>query len=84
MKRFRDAQNIMEPQELRDYISDLEQYLSQREIPFLDFSQDSRVLPEHFGVGDHLDPKRGRPVFTKILADEMEKAFVSSPPEAGD
>ena len=74
LKRRRDTEQGKEPKKLKKYIQDLNGYLSENDLPFLDFTHDERIKIEHFDVGDHLAHFRrsnGREVFTQILAEGM-------------
>ena len=73
MKRFRDIQpNSKEDPKLSKYISKLENYLSEQNIPLIDFTHDKSLTKKHFGKGDHLNREAGRSLFTKNLSKEIK------------
>lgn len=70
-KRKRDLGGNNEPPELKRYIGKLRAYLERHSVPLIDFTDDPRITLEHWGRGDHLDPDMGKPVFSRILAEEL-------------
>lgn len=56
---------------LQDYIRDLRGYLSQNDIPFLDFQSDTRLIEQLFRDVTHLN-EAGRRIFTRLLAEALE------------
>jgi hypothetical protein len=70
MKRRRDVKPGGQPKALQKYIKNLEDYLAENEVDFIDFTDDKRIKIEHFGSGDHLSRNGGRRLFTKILAEK--------------
>jgi hypothetical protein len=53
------------------YMAALEAYLDSVGVPLLDFGGDPRIRREHYGNGDHLSESEGKPLFTRLLAEEM-------------
>ena len=53
-------------------MSDLENYLSEKNITLLDYTDFSALKPSHYVDGDHLTEK-GRAIFTKQIAKDLKK-----------
>ena len=70
VKRRRDLNPNSRPAELETYIEDLSEYLASRGAPFLDYTDETTLAPEHFGEGDHLN-EHGRDIFTRLLARDL-------------
>ncbi len=71
MKRRRDVKPSSQPKALQKYIKNLEDYLDENRVVFIDFTNDKRIRIEHYGSGDHLSRSGGRQLFTKILTEKM-------------
>jgi hypothetical protein len=71
MKKRRDIEPNSQPKALQKYIKNLEDYLAQNRVVFIDFTDDKRIKIEHYGSGDHLSRSGGRQLFTKILTEKM-------------
>ncbi len=56
---------------LPKYMADLEAYLAENDVPFLDFEDDERIVFEWFERGDHLNKDPGQVGFTKLLAEAV-------------
>lgn len=71
IKRRRDVDPDAQPQYLKDYTKNLRTYLDSHNIELIDFTDDKRIKLHHFADGDHLDRKKGRPIFTKMTAEAL-------------
>lgn len=71
IKRRRDVNPNAQSEYLKNYVVDLQEYLTSHNIDLIDFTDDSRLKLEHYADGDHLDRKKGRPIFTKIVANSL-------------
>jgi len=81
VKRLRDLKVNKQSPELLKYISQLNAYLNEQNIPFIDFTDNRQILKKHFGKSDHLNKKGGRNLFTQLLAEQIKKnVFVQSKP----
>ncbi|MEW6029466.1 MAG: hypothetical protein AB1564_06375 [Chloroflexota bacterium] len=56
-----------EPNGLETYIRDLQTYLIERGILFLDIAHTPHIRPEHFSDPHHMTPE-GKAIFTQVLA----------------
>ena len=72
MKMRRDAENQPPPPTLPQYLNDLQAYLQNHNVTFIDFTDDSRITLNLYAVGDHLHNKSGTPIFTRLLADSFK------------
>lgn len=79
VKRRRDARHEVQSEALKQYIVDLSGYLKSNKIPLIDFTSEPRIHIKHFGGGDHLSRKQGRPLFTKLLAKRMARLLNEKP-----
>ena len=70
MKRRRDALEAAIPPGLEQYRRDLQAYLAQERVGFLDFTNDPRIKLQHFSAGDHL---QNEDVFTRVLAASLRR-----------
>jgi len=70
MKRRRDVKPGSQPKALQEYIKNLEDYLAENQVAFIDFTDDKRIKIKHYGSGDHLNKGGGRRLFTKMLAEK--------------
>ena len=61
-----------QPANLGKYMSDLENYLSEKNIKLLDYTDFSALKPSHYVDGDHLTEK-GRAIFTKQIGKDLKK-----------
>ena len=71
VKRLRDASDSKESPELLRYIAQLKRYLSERNIPLIDYTYDTSITKQHFGKGDHLNRGAGRKIFTASLSKRI-------------
>jgi hypothetical protein len=76
-KRRRDLDPAGEPEELKAYIAELRQYVTDRGAHWIDFTNEDRILAEHFGPGDHLNRTDGRQEFMRLLAAELGPTLVA-------
>ena len=70
-KRRRDLVPDSHPAELRQYIGELRDYLSDQGALWIDFTDEARITVAHFGPGDHLDRTQGRALFSRLLTDQL-------------
>ena len=71
IKRKRDLIYNEELASFEPYIEEMSKYFRNNDIIFIDFTYDDRIKEIHYDVGDHLEPKIGKPLFTDILADKL-------------
>jgi hypothetical protein len=71
VKRRRDLTPGGEPEVIRQYISDLTQYLKENDVALIDYTYDERIMEKHYGAGDHINLGEGRQLFTRIFADDL-------------
>ena len=62
----------IESQALKNYISELNAYLDENQVPFLDFGTDPRLKNEYFMDSIHLN-EDGKKVFTQILGEALRQ-----------
>lgn len=60
--------------QLDEYIASLADYLHQNDVIFLDYGNDPRLTPDLYYDSIHISDT-GRPVFTPMLADDLNKIF---------
>lgn len=73
VKRSRDLRVNKQSPDLLAYMSLFNSYLSEKDIPLIDFTDDKQLVSKHFGKGDHLNRGSGRTLFTQLLAERIEK-----------
>jgi len=73
----RDGMGQPQPEELRQYVSDLDAYLWANGVEMVDLSVDTPLTEEAFADGSHLDRETGRPIFTRLAAEALRAALVS-------
>lgn len=78
VKRRREVEGLTAPTGLDDYIQNLQQWFSQQQVPFIDFSDEPRLKLEHYADGDHLNREDGRTLFTQLLAERL-KPYLTAP-----
>jgi hypothetical protein len=61
-------------QDPTSYLRSLFSYLDDNDVPYLDFGDDPRLTSDFFQDTSHLN-KKGRVLFTQILADGLEEIF---------
>jgi hypothetical protein len=71
IKRRRYLSPDAEDVEVQRYIADLRNFLSKNHAGFIDFTHNHLIGRKHFGHGDHLNREKGRPLFTRLLAENM-------------
>lgn len=71
VKRRRDLVPYQQPAALVQYMKDLQAYSEGNDIPLIDFTDDARLQPEHYGNGDHLNRDLGRPLFTRMVSEAL-------------
>jgi len=77
-KRRRDLEPGTQSTELQQYIADLHAHVQSRGAIWIDFTNEARIGTAHFGPGDHLDQTVGRPLFSRLLADQLVPAMAAS------
>ena len=70
-KRRHDLEFGTDSEELRNYISDLCQYVQSRGALWFDFTTEQRITLRDYGPGDHLNETVGKKHFTQLLADRI-------------
>lgn len=70
-KRRRDLEPDQQPAALAQYMKDLQAYFEENDIPLIDFTDDARIQPEHYGNGDHLNRDLGRSLFTRMVSEAL-------------
>ena len=70
LKSYSPGTGDFQSQALKNYITDLEAYLTENDVPFLDFGADPRLKSEYFADPIHLN-NEGRQLFTMLLADAL-------------
>ncbi len=78
VKKRRDLVSNKQTTQLVQYIEDMKMYLSLRNIPLIDFTDNRNITEKHFGSGDHLNSKKGKPLFTRLLAKQLKSVLRSS------
>ena len=73
-KRLRDTTPDSEPPELRQYMTDLRQYLEVQDSEFIDFTDDPRLEATSYADGDHLS-ETGQQLFTEMLAGALSEVL---------
>lgn len=70
--RVKKKSHIVEPEsmEMKQYMSDLRDYLESNGIIFLDYTQLDDIHKEHFASGDHLN-EQGKKIFTEHLIQDL-------------
>lgn len=71
VKRRRDLEPGQQPAALVKYMKDLQAYFEENDVPLIDFTDDARIQPEHYGSGDHLNRDLGRPLFTRMVSEAL-------------
>ena len=61
-----------EPPELKVYFSDMQRYLDENGVSYLDFSRTQNITREHFSDNVHMN-KEGKELFTPLLIGELKK-----------
>jgi len=69
VKRLRDLKPHRQSPELLKYISQLNSYLDEQNIPLIDFTDNRQIVKRHYAKSDHLNRKGGRKLFTALLAE---------------
>lgn len=77
VKRSRDLKAGKQSPDLLKYMSLLHSYLSEKNIPLIDFTFNKQVLKRHFGKGDHLNRGIGRTLFTQLLAEQIKRKVLA-------
>ena len=74
LKTQRIGTGNLETLEIKQYISDLSDYLYKQGIIFLDYGQEPRIGNEHFLDSIHINAE-GEELFTQILADDLNEVL---------
>lgn len=61
---------------LQAYIEKLAAYADEREITFIDMTEEEALGIEHYAIGDHLNLETGQPLFTRLLAKRLGESGV--------
>ena len=72
VKRRRDLLPNRESASLKEYMLELKAYLAEKKVLLFDFTDNQQLLEKHYAKGDHLNKKLGAPLFTKLLAEQLE------------
>jgi hypothetical protein len=70
-KTIRFSREIPEPAALTEYVTDLNSYLKQNDVPLIDFSRSDRLSPNLFVDINHLN-SNGKRVFTEMLVEGIQ------------
>ncbi len=60
-----------EPPQVKKYGQDITRYLHENGVIFLDYVYRPELKVEHYGKGDHLRKDIGRPIWTRLMADDL-------------
>lgn len=71
VKRRRDIIPNSQSQHIKNYMVSIQAYLTAKNIELFDFSDDQNLTLEHYADGDHLNPTKGKPLFTKMVANAL-------------
>ena len=74
MKSETKGKGNSDPAGIRQYMSDLETYLEENGVIFLDYGRDPRFTHEYFKDAIHLNSK-GELLFTQVIADGLNEAL---------
>lgn len=76
VKRVRDLKPHKQSPELLKYISQLNSYLDEQNIPLIDFTDNKEIQRKHYGKSDHLNRGSGRTLFTSLLAEQIKDKVI--------
>lgn len=63
----------------REFVDATLRYLEERNIPYLDFVDDDRILKRHYADGDHYN-QEGRDLLTRLMSAKLREVLGSSGP----
>jgi len=63
----------------RKYGEDMAAYLASKDIVFLDYTYNPELKLEHYKNGDHLDRTLGRPIWTRLLGEDLKAILANKP-----
>ena len=69
-----------EPLEVRKYGEDLAAYLKASGVPFIDYTYCPELKADMYGNGDHLSRAKGRPVWTSMMAEDINALLAGKTP----
>jgi hypothetical protein len=71
---FKKGEPPLQSKKLKNYISDLRNYILENNMGFHDFTGDPEIRLSMYGSGDHIADKY-RPKYTRIFYARLKKEF---------
>ena len=69
VKKRRDIIQGKQPENMMVYSNNLKEYCRNNQVTLIDFSNCKSLNIKHYADGDHLEQRKGMPIFTRILAN---------------